>query len=321
MNLCNMETFLCVARNQNLSVAADTLFVSQSTVSTRIRQLEEELGVVLIRRGKGMRNVELTPQGAAFVPLAERWLVLNAETESFSSQRFVTPFCVACPDSLNTYLFQPLYRQLADPEYALSLRVRTHQSAEIFALIDSGEADAGFAFHLFRSSNVICKPLFREKMVLLCSNRGHWPTSPIRPEDLDPNFELFLSWSRDIQLWHDSWWGPAQRPYIHLDSAPMLLPYMDEPRCWALCPTSVANAFLQNGAPVEVHELTHTPPDRVCYYLTNRTPKNSTSTAARAFFQHKLHDHLARLQPLVQLEPNAVKLLDLNESKEKSTLD
>ena len=96
MNLCNVETFLCVAGSQTLSDAAAALFVSQSTVSTRIRQLEEELGVVLIRRGKGMRTVELTPQGQAFVSLAERWMALHTETEHFASQRPVTPFCVAC---------------------------------------------------------------------------------------------------------------------------------------------------------------------------------------------------------------------------------
>ena len=313
MTLINIETFLCAARNQTLSDAAAALFVSQSTVSTRINQLENELGVVLIRRGKGLRNVELTPQGTAFISLAERWLALHAETEVFSSQRFSTPFCIACPDSLNTYLFQSLYRNLTAPEHALALRIRTQHSPEIFALVDSGEADVGFAFHLSRSANVVCKPLFAERMVLVRSAQAEPSSSPVRTEELHPSFELFLSWSQDIQRWHDSWWNPSQRPYIHLDSAPMLPRYLEDPRCWALCPMSVASAFVQAGLPVSLHELKDPPPDRVCYYLTNRTPKNSAAAAARILFQRKLYDHLTQLRPLVRLESDAETLLDHNE--------
>ena len=167
MNLINIQTFLCVAYNQSLSVAAAQLFISQPTVSTRLQQLEDELGVTLIKRKKGVRNIELTPQGMAFISLAERWVALNSETESFSSQAFLTPFTVATPDSLNIYLFQPFYKQLVSPECALALRIRTQQSPEIFNLIDNHEVDAGFAFHLSRSTNVICKPIFSERMVLL----------------------------------------------------------------------------------------------------------------------------------------------------------
>ena len=171
MNIANIQTFLCVVRNQSISLAAQELYISQPTVSARLRQLEEELGISLIQRRKGVRSIELTPEGVKFIPLAERWAALNAETAGFAAQSFAVPFTVASPDSLNLYLLQPLLRQLAR-EDGLSLRIRTQQSPEIFSLIDSMEADAGFVFHLSRSVNVVCKPLFSEKTVLLCSKRG-----------------------------------------------------------------------------------------------------------------------------------------------------
>ena len=179
MNIVNIQTFLCVVRTQSISLAASQLFISQPTVSSRLRQLEEELGITLINRKKGVRSIELTPQGVKFVALAERWMALQAETENFSQQAFVTPFTVASPDSLNIFLLQPLFRRLTDPDTGLALRVRTQQSPEIFSLIDSMDADAGFAFHLSRSVNVVCKPLFSERMVLLCSSRGSWPDRAI----------------------------------------------------------------------------------------------------------------------------------------------
>ena len=272
----------------------------------------------MIHRKKGVRSIELTPQGLAFIPLAERWIALNAETESFAAQQFTTPLTLASIDSLNIHLFQPLFKQLTAPECALSLCIRTQQSPEIFALVESNEADVGFAFHLSRSNNVICKPLFSEKMVLLCSKAGDWPDRPISPSELDPHYELFVPWSQDIQRWHDSWWSPSQHPYVHLDNAQLIALYMDDPRCWSLCPASVVSTFLRQDKPVAIRELTQSPPNRVCYYLTNRIPKNSAAAAGRALFQEKLLAYLLTIPHLIELGPDAASVLvNINHRKIK----
>ena len=309
MNITNIQTFLCVVRNQSISLAAQELYISQPTVSARLRQLEEDLGITLLLRRKGVRSIELTPEGMKFIPLAERWAALSAETTGFSAQSFAVPFTIASPDSLNLYLLQPLLRQLAQEE-RLSLRIRTHQSPEIFSLIDSMEADVGFVFHLSRSVNVVCKPLFSEQMVLLCSKNGNWPSRPIDPRELDPRHELFLSWSQDLQLWHDSLWNPGIRPYVHVDNAALLALYMDEPCSWALCPASVADALIKAEKPVELHTLTHRPPDRTCYYLTGRTLQSGPAVSIRSVFQKCLLKHLTSLAPLIRLHPSAPTLLD-----------
>jgi len=308
VNIANIQTFLCVVRNQSISLAAQELYISQPTVSARLRQLEEDLGITLIHRRKGVRSIELTPEGVKFIPLAERWAALSAETAGFAAQSVAVPFTVASPDSLNLYLLQPLLRQLAE-EDGLSLRIRTQQSPEIFSLIDSMEADAGFVFHLSRSVNVVCKPLFSEKMVLLCSKNGDWPNRPITPAELDPRHERFLAWSQDLQLWHDSWWNPAIKPYVQVDNAALLTLFMDEPHSWALCPASVADALLKAGHPVEPHTLTQCPPDRTCYYLTGRTLRSGPAAAVRRVFQTRLLEHLTALSPLIRLHPSASALL------------
>ena len=308
MNIVNVETFLSVVRNQSISLAAQELYISQPTVSARLRQLEEDLGITLIHRRKGGRSIELTPEGVKFIPLAERWAALSAETAGFAAQSVAVPFTVASPDSLNLYLLQPLLRQLAE-EDGLALRIRTQQSPEIFSLIDSMEADAGFVFHLSRSVNVVCKPLFSEKMVLLCSKNGDWPQRPITPAELDPRHERFLAWSQDLQLWHDSWWNPAIKPYVQVDNAALLTLFMDDPRSWALCPASVADALLKAGHPVEPHTLTQCPPDRTCYYLTGRTLRSGPAAAVRRVFQTRLLEHLTALSPLIRLHPSAPALL------------
>lgn len=49
------------------------MYVAQTTVSQRLNVAEKELGFKLIERGKGVKNVVLTPAGEEFLRLAEQW--------------------------------------------------------------------------------------------------------------------------------------------------------------------------------------------------------------------------------------------------------
>jgi len=59
------RTFLAVVAAGNFVGAAERLHVTQSTVSARIQALERQLGVGLLRRGRG--GAELTPAGRRFL--------------------------------------------------------------------------------------------------------------------------------------------------------------------------------------------------------------------------------------------------------------
>lgn len=69
MDINILKTFIEVYRTRHFGKAADNLFVTQSTVSSRIRQLEEELGVQLFSRNRN--NIQLTPSGQRFLKHAE----------------------------------------------------------------------------------------------------------------------------------------------------------------------------------------------------------------------------------------------------------
>ncbi len=77
MDLTTLEIFRLVALENSITRAAQRLQRVQSNVTTRIQQLEEELGVALfLRDGKRM---SLTEQGRAFLDYAERLLSLADE--------------------------------------------------------------------------------------------------------------------------------------------------------------------------------------------------------------------------------------------------
>lgn len=69
MRIDQLETFVEVAKSLSFSIPRETLFVTQSTISKRVKYLENELGVELVRRTTG--SVSLTVEGEAFLPYAE----------------------------------------------------------------------------------------------------------------------------------------------------------------------------------------------------------------------------------------------------------
>ena len=56
-----IKVFLAIAKYRSISAAAAALHYAQPTVSAYLNQLEQSLGVQLVMRAKGKREVELTP--------------------------------------------------------------------------------------------------------------------------------------------------------------------------------------------------------------------------------------------------------------------
>lgn len=83
MELRVLQYFLAVAREQSISGAAESLHLSQPTLSTQLKNMEEELGKQLFIRGsKGSRKITLTEEGMILRKRAEEILELVKKTEN-----------------------------------------------------------------------------------------------------------------------------------------------------------------------------------------------------------------------------------------------
>lgn len=67
-----LHTFVTAAKYENFRKTAETLFLSQPTVTVHIKQLEKEISCKLFER-KG-RQIQLTDEGRAYLPYALRLL-------------------------------------------------------------------------------------------------------------------------------------------------------------------------------------------------------------------------------------------------------
>ena len=272
MKQIDIETFLTLNKTGSLTKAAEALYVSQPTVSHRLRDLEEELGIPLLVRGKGHRRIELTQKGEEFVSIAERWLALMSETTTLRNQEDEIFLRIGAPNTLNSTVMLPFYREImSDPELNVKLKLSTHYSYNIYDLLEQHAIDIGFVFHLLHFKNIIVEPVLREKMVLVQKSSQAIGKESVYLRELDPEQEICFYWESNYQIWHDQMISKGRRNAIEVDIFQLLSYFLDEPGKWAIAPISVAK-YLQKNQDITIHEIAdkRKPPERITYMIKHK---------------------------------------------------
>ena len=294
-----IETFLTVLTYGNISAAAENLRVVQSTVSTRIRQLEEELGTPLFIRQKGHRNIELTPYGKAFVPIAGQWTSLWRDSQNLKTLANINTLTVASVDAVNNYTFVPLFNSHISNYPNIRLTIQTHHSDEIHGLVSNRIADIGFVFSRSPYPDIISKPVYRELMYLICHKNSPYHDG-IKCSELEPENEIFLRWGVDYQQWHDRHFNPEKYPLVSVNTGSMLQHYLNVPGRWAIAPMSVVRA-ISHRSNLTFHTLAEPPTPRICYMLINRYPTARRLEAVN-IFKNELEKFIAESQDICSFE-------------------
>lgn len=144
MNLQQLEYIIAVDRTKSFSLAAEQCFITQATLSTMVKRLEEELGVVLFDRKSS--PVMTTDYGKAVVELARQAISGVARIREITGQRKGSVNGVLrvgiIPTIANSVL--PLMLPSLISKYPkLKLEIREITTQSILKQLRSGEIDAG----------------------------------------------------------------------------------------------------------------------------------------------------------------------------------
>ena len=175
-------------RGYNLSEVANALFTSQPGVSRQIRELEDELGVVIFERN-GKRLTGMTEPGKGILKIIERLLVeaenLQQASQEYAGQRSGT-LNVAATHTQARYALPRVVQSFraAYPE----VRIGLQQSApdHIAEWVLSGKTDIGIATEgLSQYPELVSFPCYRWSHLIVVPE-GHplLTRTPIRLEDL-----------------------------------------------------------------------------------------------------------------------------------------
>lgn len=168
--LDKLEMFIAVAREGHFGRAAATLGITQPSLSTGIRQLEDQLGVQLIFRGS--RYGGLTPEGQTALVWARR--IVGDARQLREEMRFTRHGLsgrlriAAIPTSLTWAARLAASFTARNPKVRLSILSRT--SSEILSLLENLEIDAGISYlDNEPMGRVSTEPLYEERYILVCS--------------------------------------------------------------------------------------------------------------------------------------------------------
>lgn len=272
MKFSDIETFLSIVETGSLTKAAEKLYMSQSSVSHQLRNLEEELGLTLINRQKGQRDISMTSEGMKFIPLAQRWMALWQDMISLHEAESVSSVSIGCPRNLLLYVLPSLIDELQGVSN-LNLKVCTMRSSEVYTQVENRSINIGLAFEQpQRQSAVISEPLFSEQMCLIRIKKTNITFFQANPHDLDPRNEIYFPWFQEYVTWHNACWDSTSGHAIEINSSALIPFVLNEPNRWMITPLSVAVNF-KKTLPIEILELTSPPPNRTCYRLTHKNPK------------------------------------------------
>ena len=291
MHYKDIEIFLELVRTRNITKTAEHLYVSQSTISIRLKNLEDEIGCQLIVRAKGRRTIQLTRQGELFIPVAERWRNLFEETELMKSASLST-LRLASNESTYYEIVAPFLLLFFQRHPDFKVAVQVCDSEEIYDMLEKNLVDYGFASYEAVHPEIQVKCIDRQPICVIQYAENPQPECFIRPDQLDPAKEICFTGGHfsSMSLWREKWFGLNRMCRLEVNTSRGIVPFMKHSDLWALSPLDMAK-HLSEELSLQIYRLEEEPEPWKIYFLKKRKHYQS-SLEIRRLFENDLADFL-----------------------------
>lgn len=176
MDIEQIRAFVNVATLKSFSEAAEKMFISQPSVSVRIKALEEELGVLLLDRSKAREPV-LTEAGRIFLDYAYSIINLQEDCrEKLSGQREQATGMVYLGASTvpGTYLLPSLLSDFNKTSTAIEFNASILDTSAVLEGVLNYSYDLGFVGLVKEDDRLVYSDLADDELVL-CAKPGLIP--------------------------------------------------------------------------------------------------------------------------------------------------
>lgn len=264
MQLDAIQTFLAVAETGNFHEAAKRLNVTQSTVSARIRGLEETFGRKVFHRGRN--GVELTQSGRQFERYAVNMMRLwrRANQEIALSKGYRASFGIGSQVSLWDRLILRWipWMRAAAPDVAL--RVEADYSQSLMRYVGDGVLDAAVMYEPRRRSGLAIEQLMVETLVMV-STRAE------AGADWRDDY-VFVHWGRDYQAAHSEAFPDLGAASVSVGLGALALRYILDNGGSAYFPIRIVRPLIAEG---RLHRVSGTPTmQRIAYVVYDSGTSN-----------------------------------------------
>ncbi|WP_077622809.1 LysR family transcriptional regulator [Sediminibacillus massiliensis] len=193
MELSWIRTFVTIAEKGSFRKAADTLYVSQPTVTVHIKLLEKEIGVQLFQRTN--RTIKLTEEGRHYLNHANKLLAVHQqgieEMRSFSqgySRKLRLAISPSIADTAMPFILKSYLKKNTEVEISVDIM----DSVYIEEAVSQEKVDIGFSLLKSNDASLYCRQLYEDQLVFCVPHDGFdLESAPAHdPEEIFRNHHL-----------------------------------------------------------------------------------------------------------------------------------
>lgn len=173
MDIKHIQTFVALARIKSFTKTAEELNYAQSTVSSHIKALEDQIGSSLFERlGK---KIYLSDAGRNFLIYGNRMLdIYNEAMESLAEKdEPIGVLTVGAPESLSVYRLPELIQLYRNKYPKVRLQVKLDSCNNLYEMIMDNRIDIGFLFDSLGNKEFIHESTLQEEKICLFVNSNH----------------------------------------------------------------------------------------------------------------------------------------------------
>ncbi|NIB41886.1 HTH-type transcriptional regulator HdfR [Pseudomaricurvus alkylphenolicus] len=249
MNTELLRTFLEVSRTRHFGQAAENLFLTQSAVSFRIKQLEDTVGVPLLTRERN--NIRLTPSGERLLPHAENilasWQV--AIQDVAVSEQHQTQLALGGTSNLWDTFLQALLPELANDIPGLYLRTEISSPQQLTRALLAGRLDLMVLLDPPQLAEVSSARIGRIELVLVSSG------AHTQLEDIAKIGHVFVDWGTAFNLQQAKLLPQAVVPVLHTAQSQIALEFLLSRGGVAFLPKAMVQPYLEEARLHQVGDM------------------------------------------------------------------
>lgn len=268
MNTEELKTFIFLSKVKNFTLAAEQLFIAQSTVTNRISELEKEVGKKLFTRGS--KTVKLTEAGEIFLRYAERILELQStsieEMNALSSHS--RKFSVGAINATYEVYVKPLVDECLKDNSVTSVKVMLGHSLDLIQQLQDNMLDMVFSAIPLKRLGYACDVYDVDRVALVCKKGINEYKDGVTKEQLARLPYLMCDFTlSEAGVFIRSLFPKNHIFRLDVDNSSKLLPYLENGLGYSFLPYKLVRDKLESGELEEVALKDFTAPNVTTYLI------------------------------------------------------
>lgn len=239
MDISLARTFLAICDSGNFIKAADQLNVTQSTVSSRVKLLEDLLGQQLFTRTKA--GAHMTTAGAHFKPFSEKLVQTweQARHDVGLPEDFVRVFTIGAEFALWERLLVNWIPWIRASVKDLAVSADVGSSSYLMRQLTDGMLDLVVTYKPQHRSGLVIEYLMEEQLVLVSTDKSS--ASPLGVG------YVYVDWGPEFRIEHMEAFPDHDTPIISVTYGPLALQLILASGGAAYLPIRLVRPMLDNG--------------------------------------------------------------------------